>query len=269
MAGVLFFEKNIADLDNDSASITVTDLVATNSGQDYVNYLRDRTNATGWATTDSDDSALTKIEVDLGDTFPVTDVFLLRNNFKDFHLEYWDGAAYQDLTPIASQTANTEADLRISFDEIETSKFRLTINKTFVVDDDKFLSQFIVTRLIGQFSRVIEIAELKIARNRRTIKTLSGKAKIQRGVGAVSCVLRDNNVTESDDHEIVEYLTDSIDGFLVWLCGGDTTQFSQQRIGYRRQDLYLMNMVNEYAPTYEKGFFKHGIPINLQLVEVI
>lgn len=267
--GIMFFEKNKADLDKGSdVTITVTDSVATNNGQSFVDQLRDRKNDTGHATTGSTDAAGTTYEVNTGDAEEVSDIFLLRNNFKAFTLKYWNGSAWTDFSPAVNETTNSQADYRASFTTVTANRFQLQVTATFEVDDDKFLSQFVITKLIGEFTTQPEIAQMRISKNRRTIKALSGKSKVQRSVGSVSCVIRKRNVTDDADLTVVERLHDSIEGFLVWLSGGDTAQFNNERIGYRRQDLFLMNIASEYEPTWEGGHYKHGIPIDMALVEV-
>jgi len=98
----------------------------------------------------------------------------------------------------------------------------------------------------------------------------SGKVKIVRNAGAFECSIVHEQRPEVTDFELIETLFAIRDGFLVWLSSGDTEQFRLKgRIGYRFQDLFLMDLTNEYEPTYVDGKNWSGIPINLELKEVV
>lgn len=267
MSGILFFEKSKIDLSlGDLVSITIEDAIADNTGEDIADYIRDRGNDSGWATTGSSDAANTRMTIIFGDSERISEILMIQNNFKSYLIEYWDGLAWQSLD---SETNNSEADVRITFAPLETDRLRLTVYGTMVADDDKFLSQLIVTDLIGQLETMVSIDEVRIGRKRKALEVLSGKMKLQRSVGAVSMRIRHNNVVNNSDLALVERLYESIDGFLVWLCGDDTSQFRNQVTGYRRKDIYLMNIPTEYGPSWEGGFYKNGIPIDFRLVEVV
>jgi hypothetical protein len=137
------------------------------------------------------------------------------------------------------------------------------------VDDDKFLAQFIATKSIGQPTTEFKIDRVVRSQERKLNKSISGKGWVRRSTGAFSCDLSKNNVTNDTDLTLIEKLHDYYYGFIIWLNGGDSTQFNNSRIGYRPKDLYLVNIASEYTPQWDEGYYKHGINLKLKLVETL
>ena len=50
---IKFYRKSHIDFDRINPEITVTDSVATNDGQEFINFLRNRNNNSGWNTSGS------------------------------------------------------------------------------------------------------------------------------------------------------------------------------------------------------------------------
>ena len=78
-----------------------------------------------------------------------------------------------------------------------------------------------------------------------------------------------DDVVNTSDLNLIETMFDSYNGFLVWICGGDESQFRTQRIGYRKKDIYLMNCKNEYNNEWGNGFYTRGTMIRIDLIEVV
>jgi hypothetical protein len=268
--GIRFFEKNKIDLTFDNVAITVTDLVATDSGQAFVNLMRNRRNDSGWTTTDSTDAANTELIFDFGDLVEINRIFLIQHNLKAYTIQYWDGAAYQNFSTPISETNNSAVDKLHEFNNVETSRVKLVITGTMVADDDKFISQFVATQEIGQF-QVMQprIEDARVSRNRKVLKSLSGKAKIMRSSGFIEFKFSQTGVTNDNDLTLLETLHDYYDGFLVWISGGDVSQFRNERIAYRLKDLIFMNITTEYQPEWKNGFYNQGIDVKFNMTEVL
>jgi len=96
-----FFRKNRIDLDVDGITITVTDATATDKGDNFVDFVRNRKNSSGWATTGSNDAANTEFLIVSTDEYSLTDIFLFNHNFKAYTIQYWNGSSFVDFsTPI-------------------------------------------------------------------------------------------------------------------------------------------------------------------------
>jgi len=267
--GILFWRKNRIDLDQENVTITITDAVATSNGQDFVNFLRNRDNDSGWSTTDSTDAAGTIIDIDMIDTQDLTDVILVEHNLKSFTIKYHDGVSFVDFSTPINETTNTLTTNRFTFDLVSTSQIQIVINGTFVVDDDKFIKQIILTELLGELTKKPMIKSPRFIKNRKSTSAISGKKKITKSIGGFECNLELNNVVDDPDLTVIEGLFNAQIPFLVALHGFDTSQFRNIREGYRLKDIFLMDLANDYEPEWEDGFFQHGIPIKMKLQESI
>lgn len=267
--GIKFFKKNKIDLDFSGVTITITDAVASNTGQSFVNYLRNRNNTSGWMTTDSSDAANTQIDVVLTGRKDFDRIVLVKHNFKAYTIQYYDEdlLAYTDFSTAVNVSNNAVTTTTHSFNSVSTSKFRIIITGTMVANADKSLCQLILTEDIGEMISQPEITPV-IDKSRKVTKYLSGKSHIIRSIDTFGVRLRKKNVDVAADQELVETLFDSFEGFHVWLSGGDISQYVNVRKGYRLEDIYLMNLSNEYEPEWDGSYFKNGLNIDLRLVEV-
>lgn len=262
------FKKSVIDLDQTNVTITVTDSIAIDTGETIADLVRDRKNTTGWATTDSDDTANTLFQVLFGDLFDIDSVFLIGNNFKDYDLEFFNGTVWAAVIPAV--TGNSNSVQFHSFAKLfDVEGIRVRINATFEVDADKFLNQLIVTEKLGQFNQ-FPILEHESSNNRKRIKLVSGKSKIIQNSGSVAINIKHNNQIDDNDLNLVEIMFSSFSGFLFWASGGDESQFRTQRIGFRNQDIFLMAPINEYNnPWGRDGRYCAGTDYEVKLVEVV
>lgn len=264
MAGqIIFFEKNRCDFSNESLVITAT------QANTYVNYLSDRSTDTAWMTTSSVDADNTTITFDMVDEYELTDLILVKHNFKAYTLKYWNGSAYVNFSTPIAETTNTLETTRHSFTKVATTKLQLIIQGTMVANSDKRMFEFIATKLIGQLEAWPVINDPVVSRNKQKSTMLSGKRSVRENIGFFSCKLQVKILRSDADLDIIETLYDSNNGFLVWLCGGVTSQFSSVRKGYRKEDLFLMKCEDEYKPEFYKGLYQSGIDFQMKLVEVV
>lgn len=268
--GIKFYRKNKIDLSFDQGTITVTDTTATNNGQDFVNFLRNRDNTSGWATTGSNDAANTQLDIDfVVGRKDIDSIILVGHNFKAYTIQYYnaDTSSWADFSTPINVTNNSTDTTEHQFNSVSTSQVRLIITETFNTDDDKFLKQFIVTEEIGEFQIQPEVEPI-IDRSRRVSRYISGKSHIIRSIEAFNVRLKKKNVTTENELAIVESLHDNFEGFLVWLSGGTETQYDTIRKGWRLEDIYLMNLQNEQEIAWSDYRYQHGMDIDLRLVEV-
>jgi hypothetical protein len=268
--GPIFFEKNKLDLDLGSAvTCTITDGTASNTGQDVVDLMRNRNNRSGWGTVGSNDAANTEMLWELSDQVTIDAILLVKHNFKSYTIQYWNGSSFVDFSTAINVSDNATETTYHVFNDVSTNKIKLIITGTMTVDDDKYLRQFIATERLGQLASGFKIDNPRVSQERRQVKLLSGKSKIVRNLGAYSVRLSKNNVVSENDLGLLETCYELPEGFLVWLCGGDTSQFRTQRIGYRLEDIFLMDFKNDWEPEWDGGFYKHGTNVKLDLVEVV
>lgn len=267
MAGPIILEKNKIDLDQPNVTLSVTDGVASDPGDTFLDLLRNRKNTNGWGTGGSSDAGLTTIEIDTGDEIDVTDVFFVRHNMKSYMFKYWNGSAWTAFSSAIAPTTNTETTTHHNFTEVTASRFQLVISGTMTPDQDKLMSQIILTKRIGQFTAQPMIGKPRHERGRKVRKMLSGRANITRSTGSFSCSLRFPPNKTAADHAIIERMFDSFNGFLVWLNAGDDSQFFTDVQGFRKEDIYLMACANDLEPEWVDGRFSSGQAIEISLVE--
>jgi hypothetical protein len=266
--GIKFFKKNKIDLDFSDAFLTVTDGVATNDGADFLNLLRNRDNESGWMTTDSDDTANTEIVANMGSAKDIDRIVLVNHNFKSFTIKYLDDdlMTWLDFSTPINETTNVDSVSIFSFNSVNTTAIRIIIDSTQIADADKRMTQLIMTEIIGELT-VQPIIQPKIDRSRKVTKFLSGRVFVSKSVPSFEVKIKMNNVVNNADLTLAETLFNSFESFLVWLSGGDVTQFDSIRIGYRLEDFYLVNISNEYMPQYDESRWKFGVPISIDLQE--
>lgn len=263
------FRKSFIDIDSDNVSITVTDAIASDSGQAVVGQLRDRSNKTGWGTTGSTDAASTSLDIDWIDPYEVSHIILVGHNFKSFKLEKWNGSSWVDFSTPVSITNSEDFVTEIEITPESLSRIRLTILGTQVADSDKFLRQIIVTRLIGQFEGW-PLARVLSSTSKTAKKTLSGRNFIREQSGHTEIRLDFSTYGFEADLALLESIFfENFSGVLFWANGGDSEQFRLQLVGYRPQDIFLMKAKSEYEPAFEKKMYRNGINMNVHLVEVI
>ena len=260
---IIFFRKNAADYSKSWVTATAS------QGNDYARNVLNRNNVSAWITTGSVDADNTTLTINFSDIQEVTDILLLKHNFKAFTVKYWDGSAYQDFSTPIVETTNTETSNSYQRSSVQTSRIQLTITGTQTPDVDKFLYQFILTTRIGKLESWPQIKAPVLSRNKRVSQMLSGKMNIQENVGGFSTSLNWDSLSIDADLDIIEQLFDSSEGFLYWPCGGDEDQFKTLRQGYRMEDIFLVKCTNDYAPEYNSGVYVNGIKLSMNLAEVI
>ncbi len=271
MSSPIFYEKSFMDLNNESIVLTVTDAVASDTGSASLDAIRNRNNASGWGTTESTDAANTQIDVDFGDIVEIDTLLLILHNFKAYTIQYdLDSAGFTDFSTVINVSGNTENVTKHEFVPVELDTIRLIITGAMTVDADKFLRQMIATNKIGQPLTQMKITNVQQSQNKNTIRTLSGKHRVSRSVGGFEFTMSKNNFSHMEDIRIFQNMYSLQSGFLVWLNGDDTDQFRVPNVqGYRREDIFLMIISNEYEPNWSDGRYQWGIDLRIDFVESI
>jgi len=259
---IMFFEKSKSDFSFSNVDATAS------QGADYADFALNRSNESAWITSGSVDADNTTWEVEMTDQKDVSEIILIKHNFKNFTIKYWNGSAYVDFSPAINVTNNTAETNHYSVTQVATNNIRITITGTQVVNSDKYLFQFICSNLIGQLN-AWPIIKPVLSRNRKKNKMLSGKTSIRESIGAVKIDLSIKILSNNADLGIIEDLYYSNDGFLVWLCGGSEAQFANERKGYRLEDIYLVKCSDEWQPEYAEGIYTNGMKIQIALEEVV
>lgn len=266
---IKFFKRNKLDIQNTNVSTIITDSVATSTGSDIFNFVRNRNNRSAWVTTGSSDAGTTTIEVNMGDFENVDTIILVKHNLKAFTIQYWDGLIYKDFPTPINETVNADDTSHFNFTSVSAQKIKLVITGTQTADTDKEMYQFIVAETLGQLEAWPEIKKPKHVSNQIKQTMLSGKINVVQPVGRFSCQLAVKYWSNDDDLAMVERLYFDRAPVLVWLCGGDENQFRNKRRGYRLEDLYLMRPVDDYSPEWVDYTYTTGLKLAINLDEVV
>lgn len=263
---IIFYQKNKIDLSVDGVSISVTDSVASNTGESFSHYLRNRKNSSGWITTGSTDAGNTTLTVDMGEGKTLDKIIMVGHNFKNYKIKKWVVNAFVDLLTVENNTRETTFN---SFDSIITDKIQIEIENTMIADSEKFMRQLILTEGLGQFNGFPKIQKPTHDTNRIITKMLSGKKSVIESVGAFSCNLTVDVLSDKSDLELIESLYYTKNGFLMSLSGEMEDQFRNKLLGYRDMDIYLMKCTNNYTPEFFKHCYQLGAKVDMKLEEIV
>lgn len=266
---IKIFNLPVSDLSNENFEINIYDTVATDNGQDIVNFMRNRNLTSSWLTTDSTDAAGTIVEAIIADSATVTDIFIIGHNFKDFDVQYWDGVAWVNFESVTNNTSDFYHFSHAS--SVITIKVRVVVNSTIIADSDKKITRLVITDKIesGQFISWPEIQKPTQGNIRKDSVMLSGKHFISGTQGSFSVKLKWKGITDQADVDIIEKMFLSRKAFMIWLSGGSEEQFRFKLTGYRKQDLYIVKPSKNYINEYYKGIYSLMLPQSIDLVEVV
>ncbi len=260
---IIFFKKSKCDFSLGNV------IASASQGSAYAAQVLNRSNLSAWVTTGSVDADNTTLTVDMSDPKVITDLLLLKHNFKAFTLKYWNGTSYQPFSPAINETSNTAASSYYEVASVTTTKLQITITGTQVANADKYLYQFIATSKIGRLNGWPIIESPVFDRNKLVSVMLSGKISLAESLGGFKTSLTVEYLKDSTDLATIEAIFGSADGFLVWLTGGDETQFSSVRQGYRMEDVFLMKCVNSLSPQWYQGLYQTGMTLQVDLAEAV
>lgn len=260
--GIKFFDRSYSDITRiDIGEITVT----IDSGDALKELMFNRRRSDKWESSGAaSDSTDVVLEIDFLTNRTISDLILIDTNLKDFKLDYWTGATFSN---VFTETANTSSFYQNSFTPQVTTKIKFTMSKTIVADQEKEIAEFIITGLIGQ----LEFRPLAQQRNKANVmenNMINGKSKFVFNETQHAFNLQVRNYTNINDRILYQTIRDLKDSFLIWLSGGDITQFSHPDEGYRLEDIYLVNRVNAPSPQYTGNYYKAGTNLDILVKEV-
>lgn len=128
------FSKNWVE----DATITVS------TGDTSKGNMKDRNTATVWASVGSTDLITETIVVEWAATRRISRVCFRAFNFKQYTVQYWNGAAYVDFSTPINETVNASTSKFHSFTEVSTLKVQVTCLKTIAVDAQKQIGEFML-----------------------------------------------------------------------------------------------------------------------------
>lgn len=267
---IKWYYKNKIDLENVDGKITVTDLIAENAGQEFVNFMRNRNNYSAWLTTESTDAANTEILVEFGDGRFLDNILIILHNLKSYSIQYRNGiSSWTNFSTPINVTNSTDSSTTHTFDLVTATDVRIIITGTQVADDDKIITQLIMTQLLGQFEGWPVLKKPTISTNKRKSKMLSGKTRIVESLETFSCALDVRQWRIQEDNDILEKIYFQREGVLMYINADHPEQFFLDIKGYRKEDIFLVRPTDDFKVELTKGLYDAGLKRSIRLAEVI
>jgi hypothetical protein len=250
-----FYRKNKI---TDSTTFTCTSISA---GTETLLYDRKRTSKC--FSIGSNDSTDEDIEIDFGGAVLVDAIWVDNHNIKSGSIQYWNGSAYTAFSTPATWSANANVTSFFEFNQVSTSKIRVRATTTMVANAQKFTGEIAVLELIGTPDAGPSEVHVALSEDSRIHRLANG--------GSVYVLFGQKaqiNITFSDalesDMSLFSTLKNLADPFYVYLSGGDQTL---TELGFRPQDLYLVNYSNPFETTLHSAVLGIGEEIALELLE--
>lgn len=271
--GIKFFNPNLAD------SQTGADATAS-SGDSSADLILDRNNYTVWRSVGSNDTVSETLEITLDDTETFSRLFLIRHNFKEFTVKYWN-AAWVDFSNVVgvngvtssviSETAFAYNSAYYEFDPVTTDKILITATKTQTPNEEKFLNSFVISTELGTLEGYPIIKDATKDKKLRKSILLNGRSFVAKSLEVMRFSIDFKNYppTLADDLDLAFTLFDRDNNFYTWLCGGrhNAQYFKYQLRGFRLEDLILTQTVNIFKDRYRKNIYNSMVNVRLQLEE--
>ena len=221
------------------------------TGNTTVSYIYDLDRSTKWQSIGSDDSTAETIEIDFSDTQTIDRLCLCETNLKDFSIQYNAGAGYVDFTNVISSktdtattgisyTTNSDETKYFEFDSVAVDNIKITMNKTMVVDAQKYITEFYVGLEVGTFTDDLTSSPNKFqpitryTRSKYIEKSNGGIIKLERAE-KYRAKIKIKEMFETADQTIID--TMFTDGeFSISPCGFDNNYPNNR--GWRLRDFY-------------------------------
>jgi hypothetical protein len=260
MAGIRFFKMSFADINRTGVTLGI------DNNDTIKDYLVSRNNRFVWESTGSDDSNSITFTVTFDTSREIDTLILTVCNLKGFTLDYLNGVgAWVNLI---TETTNADETYFQQFTPVSTTAVRFIMNTTMTADQEKTLRDFIITKQIGQ---LVGYPDIDIPRKPTSSKKtmMTGKEKILQSGVDNSIRLNFQNHMGNADRNLFDTLVEYTEEFLIWPNGGDSDQFVHNDIGYRAEDIFLVQMDPAgYTHQFTKNLYFSGMNAQVMLVEV-
>lgn len=271
--GVKFFTKSktlFSEGCNASAS----------SNTEAAKYILSLNNYTEWKSLGSNDTIDEEILIELSELKSISRIILTDMNFKDFLIQYFDGADFVDFTNVISANGISRAKLEIldneksaeyfEFDEVDTTQIKLIIRKTIVPNEEKYLCKFIATSEIGTLKGFPRV-DNQINSNEVESKTMSGFIYSSKGFQTAQIKINFKTHPYGEDISLIEYLFSIDESFLIYPCGGrfGDKYFKMNQFTWKLGDIYNVKTSGNLDADWEKGVYLLGANKNITFKEHI
>lgn len=255
VGSVKFYKRNKI---NENTTVLFTSASSGNKDRLYDNDFTSKLVSVG-----SDDLTPEVWDFSFSSAVNVDAIFVGSHNIKSGGIQYWNGSAFTAFSTPITYSANTDVNSFHSFTQVSTTKIRVTMNTTQTADAEKQVGELRFLELIGTVQKNPVQIKQNFNDNSRTITTSSGGTVFVR-FGSKYQAKYTFEACSDTDLALFLTLKDLKDVFFVYPCGGT----AQTEYGFRVQDMFLVNYVNDYNPDLVGDLFDVGMNLTLDLREV-
>lgn len=259
--GIKFFKKQKNLLINGASAVA-------SNNSDIANYILNNNKYVRWETDGSDDLTTENITVTF-DSATIDRLFLVNMNFKEFTVKYDVGGVPTDFANIIgingsvatiNETDFVQDTAYYEFDSVTTTKIYITVTKTQIANQEKLLERLICTEEIGTLEGFPEIDGEELDQNIEREETLSGNADLQKRLEVFNCQISFKRyVANQNDYDIMRSLDQSVESFLIWLCGGKFGKsFSVERENWLLRNIYLVQTSSKFNFKWNRNIYIAG-----------
>jgi len=235
----------------------------TSANTALVSYLYDGDRTSRLTSIGSNDATPEVWVLDFGSAQTFDRIFIDNHNIKSGNLKHWNGSSYVDFTPAISWSANSETTNYYEFSSATTYKLQLTMNTTISVNDQKRVGSLIAFSEIGTV-----LANPTSMSTSFPERSISNKGATNGSVYILFGKKYKADIAFSDasttDISLFETLKNYATPFYIYPCGGD----AQVEMGFRLQDLFLVNYTSEFNPNINNNLFGIGQSLKMTVEEV-
>ena len=267
--GISFFDKNKALFDDGSTCVASTNTADQNLILGTNKYFK-------WESIGSDDITTETLTITLPTAISLSRILLLDHNFKNFGIQYGASLDFANVLGLDSYSDNQILETGFAkntayyeFDAVTTDTIIISIDTTQVADAQKFLHQFIITNELGTLTGFPGMNGIKLDRNDRKDKAISGRLHIEKGYETASFRLNLKAYPVQADIDTLDSLHDRELPFLAWLNGGKPDQFRLDQRGFRLEDVYQMKVDKPAKNSFYKNIYTAAVDQSYSFVEVV
>lgn len=250
-----FYRKNKI---NDGATFTFT-----SADETLASLIYDRKRTSRLSSVGSNDVTNEVWVIEFDQASDIDTILIDNHNLKSGNVKYWNGSAYTNFSTTASWSTNADTTTLFEFNSVNTTKIQITMSTTMTVDAEKTVGEVYVLETIGS----PQVAPSQISRefiedSRSHKKSGGGNLYVFFG----KKIQLDYRFSDADatDVALFESLKDLKEEFFIYPCAGD----AQTDIGFRLQDIYLVNYTNTFKPEFRSNLMGLSTAISLKLEEV-
>ena len=186
-------------------------------------------------------------------------VIMIKNNVREFDIEYWNGSAY---VKIATITENLDSNLFVNFGNRLTSRIRLKMRKTINPNERKQMAELVIARnriTLGQNYNVYEI------NSREKVETITlGDGSEHRAVTR----FKNTKSQKYGCRATFDYLSVFDYNNLLSLKNENSPFLWYPESDFKGDEIYLVNWINTFSAKYTGKAKQLGYTINMELNEV-